>query len=271
LDFRDQDVTAGRFLDGVASREELLRQLSRTSLADGTAGYDTRLGEPAARASRRRGDDWVSFTGMTGFINTPWAGVIPDRTLEAGFASIPRAWAYDHRAANENQLFSTTLGFLPRVETALRWSRIRGYHSFQEIVPDSRLVDIDRMASARVALLSPRAGLPGLSLGVEDARGQRRFHSTYAVTGMPFSLAGMRGRLAAGYGFRIFTAMRYVLNGAFGAAELSPLPWLRGQLEYDSEKWNAGLGLSPWAGLRLRAALLNLESLSLGAGWSLTL
>ena len=27
----------------------------------------------------------------------------------------------------------------------------------------------------------------------------------------------------------------------------------------------------PWAGLRLRTALLNGESLSLGAGWSLTL
>jgi hypothetical protein len=216
-------------------------------------------------------DTWVSFTGTTGFINTPWAGVIPDRMLEAGYASIPRAWAYDHRGTNENQLFSTTLGFLPRVETSLRWSRIRGYHSFQEIVPDSRLVDIDRMASVRVALLAPRPGLPGLSLGIDDARGQRRFHSTYAVTGMPFSIAGIQGRLAAGYGFRIFTAVRYVLDGTFGAAELAPLPWMRAQLEYDSEKWNAGLGLNPWAGLRLRAALLHLQSLSLGAGWSLTL
>ena len=275
IDFRDQDVTQGLFVEGVASREEFLRQLSRTSLADGAGQYDARLGMPSANGARseraRSQTDWVSFTGMTGFINTPWAGVISDRTLEAGFASIPKAWAYDHRGTNENQLFSTTLGFLPRVETSLRWSRIRGYHSFEAIVPDSRLVDIDRMASARVVLLEPRQNLPGLSLGVEDDRGQRRFHSTYAVTGMPFSLAGIQGRLAAGYGFRIFTAMRYVLDGTFGAAELSPLPWLRAQLEYDSEKWNAGLGLNPWAGLRLRAALLHFESLSLGAGWSLTL
>ena len=274
IDFRDQEVTDGLFVEGVASREEFLRQLSRTSLADGKGRYDA-MGMPSANGARaeraRSRDDWVSFTGMTGFINTPWAGVIPDRALEAGFASIPKAWAYDRRGTNENQLFSTTLGFLPRVETSLRWSRIRGYHTFENVVPDSRLVDIDRMASARVTLLQPRLGLPGLSLGVEDARGQRRFHSSYAVTGMPFSLAGVQGRLAAGYGFRIFTAMRYVLDGAFGAAELSPLPWLRAQLEYDSEKWNAGLGLNPWAGLRLRAALLHFESLSLGAGWSLTL
>jgi hypothetical protein len=275
LDFRDQESTNGRFVDGVASREEYLRQLSRTSLADGTARYAAGLADPSLTGSRARraisNTDWVSFSGMTGFVNTPWADVLQDRTLEAGFASIPRAWAYDHRGTSENQLFSTTLGFLPRVETALRWSRIRGYHSFQEIAPDSRLVDIDRMASARVALWRPRPGRPGLALGIEDARGQRRFHSTYAVTGLPMAIAGMHARVSAGYGFRILDAARRVLDGAFGAVELAPWPWLRGQLEYDTEKWNAGVGLSPWAGLRLRAALLNLESLSLGAGWSLTL
>ena len=274
IDFRDQELDEGQFVEGVASREEYLRQLSRTSLADGAARYRARLGGPdktASRAQRTRSDNWVAFSGMTGFVNTPWAGVISDRTFEAGFASVPRAWAYDHRGTNENQLFSTTLGFLPRVETSLRWTRIRGYHSFQEIAPDSRLVDIDRMASARVSLLTPRDGRPGLALGIDDARGQRRFHSTYAVAGLPFTLAGMHARLAAGYGFRILDAMRYVLDGAFGAAEIAPWSWLRGQVEYDTEKWNAGLGLSPWAGLRLRTALLNGESLSLGAGWSLTL
>jgi hypothetical protein len=274
IDFRDQDLTEGRFVDGVASREDFLRQLSRTSLADGEARYRARLGErgaAASRAPRAASDNWVSFAGMTGFVNTPWAGVLSDRTFETGFASVPRAWAYDHRGENENQLFSATLGFLPRVETALRWSRIRGYHSFQEIAPDSRLVDIDRMASARVSLLPPREGRPGLAVGIEDAHGNRRFHSTYAVTGLPFAFAGVRARVAAGYGFRMFGAMRRVLDGAFGATELAPWPWLRAQLEYDTEKWNAGLGLSPWAGMRLRAALLNGESLSLGAGWSLTL
>jgi hypothetical protein len=273
IGFSDQESTNGHFVDGVASREEYLRQLNRASLADGAGRYEARLRAPgtAARAKPSTPDAWVSFTGMTGFVNTPWAGVLEDRALETGYASIPRAWAYDHRGTSENQLFSTTLGFLPRVETSLRWSRIRGYHSFQEIAPDSRLVDLDRMASVRVALLPPRHGRPGLALGVEDARGQRRFHSTYAVTGMPFTVAAVRARVSAGYGFRVLDARRRVLDGAFGAAELSPLPWLRAQLEYDTEKWNAGLGLSPWSGLRLRAALLHLESLSLGAGWSLTL
>jgi len=267
LEFRDQDVTFGTFVSGVASREDYLRQLNRTSLEDGRDRYEATLGRPGPDAAARRGD-WVSFTGMTGFIHTPWAGVLADRGIELGYGLVPRQWAYDHRGTSENQVYYTTLGFLPRVETALRWTRMPGYHSFEEIAPDSRIVDVDRMASARVALLLPAPGRPGLSLGVEDIQGQGRFHSAYAVAGLPFALVGWECRVTAGYGFRAFTAARYVLDGAFAAAETAPWHWLRAQMEYDSEKWNAGVGVSPIAGLRVRAALLNLESPSVGVGWS---
>jgi len=267
LEFRDQDLAYGTFVSGVASREDHLRQLSRTSLEAGRARYQSALGRPVPTPAKAPGE-WVSFTGMTGFIHTPWAGVLADRDLEVGYGLVPRRWAYDHRGTNENQVFYTTLGFLPRVETSLRWTRIPGYRSFEEVAPDSRLVDMDRMASARVAVFQPADGRPGLSVGMEDAQGQRRFHSTYAVAGLPFSFSGQECRLAAGYGFEMFTAARRVLEGAFGAAELSPWPWLRAQVEYDSEKWNAGLGVSPGAGFRIRAALLNMESAEVGAGWS---
>ena len=205
---------------------------------------------------------------MTGFIHTPWAGVLAERGLEAGYGVIPSEWAYDHRGESDNQVFYATLGFLPRVETALRWTRIPEYRSFEEIAPDSKLVDMDRMASARLAVFEPSDGRPGLSLGIEDAQGFRRFHSTYAVAGLPFAISGWQCRVTAGYGFQLFDAARYILDGAFGAAEFSPWAWLRAQFEYDTEKWNAGVGVNPIAGLQLRAALLNMESPSLGAGWS---
>lgn len=267
LQFRDQDLTFGTHVGGVASREDYLRQLNRTSLEDGRAQYRSALGRPGARRAADAAE-WVSFSGMSGFIHTPWAGVLADRGLEVGYGLIPREWAYDHRGTNDNQVFYTTLGFLPRLETSLRWTRIPGYHSFEEFAPDSRLVDMDRMASARLALFEPRPGRPGLSLGVEDAQGQRRFHAAYAVAGLPFTVAGRAARASAGYGFRVFEAARYTLDGAFAAAELSPWSWLRTQVEYDTEKWNVGVGLSPVSGLKLRAALLNLESPSIGAGWS---
>ena len=267
LDFRETDDVFGRTVDGVASREEMLRQLSAPALDANRDRYDAALHQTAV--ARRRGpQEWVSFTGMSGFIHTPWAGVLSDRDVEMGFGFIPREWAYDHRGTNDNQVFYATLGFLPRVETALRWTRIPGVRVFEELAPESRLVDMDRMASARVALLEPAPGRPGLSVGVEDARGTGRFHSTYAVAGLPFSFLGSEFRLTAGYGFRVQEVHRRVLDGTFGAAEVAPWAWLRAQVEYDTEKWNAGVGLSPIAGLRLRAALLHLESLSVGVGWS---
>ena len=62
-----------------------------------------------------------------------------------------------------------------------------------------------------------------------------------------------------------------MLDGTFGALELVPTRFVRVQAEYDTEKWNIGLGLSPGAGFRIRAALLNLESFTVGAGWAHTL
>jgi hypothetical protein len=268
--FRDRDEARGRFLDGVASRTEFLRQLDRNSLAAGADRYRRALGE-ASSPRPRATSEWVSFTGMTGFVHTPWAGVLADRGIELGYDQVPKRWAYDHRGTHDNQILYATLGFVRRVETSLRWTRIPGYHSFEEIAPDSRLVDMDRMASARVALLEPSARRPGVAVGVEDAQGTRRFHSTYAVAGLPFAVSGMPARASAGYGFHVWNAARRVLDGFFGAGELSPRPWLRTQLEYDSEKWNVGIGLRPVAGLQLRAALLHMESVSVGAGWSQSL
>ena len=269
LSFRDRGDPVAQFVTGVASREEFLRQLSRPGLEANASRYRRGFGD--AKPPAPEAVPWVSLTGMTGFINTPWAGTINDRGFEAGYNFIPRRWAWDHRETNDNQVFYTTLGFLPRLETSLRWTRIPGYHSFQEIVPDSRLVDMDRMASARIELLHPGPRRPGLAAGIEDAQGTRRFHSTYAVTGLPVSFLHVQSRVSLGYGLRIFDADRYVLDGTFGAVECALPRFARVQIEYDSEKWNAGAGLDLIAGFRIRAALLHLQSFSVGAGWSHTL
>ena len=54
LAFRDQDVTFGSSVDGVASREDYLRQLSQPSLDASRARYESGLGRPVAAARRAR-------------------------------------------------------------------------------------------------------------------------------------------------------------------------------------------------------------------------
>jgi hypothetical protein len=270
IDLRNTSVPAGEYLTGVASRSDYLRLLSAPSL-------DAHAHTPPARTAGRgaRGKeapiDWVAASGMTGFVFTPWAGVMADRGLELGYHNVPRAFAFEQRDTTSNAIYYATLGFLPRLETSLRWTHIVGTHAFSAIVPDSRLPDVDRMASARFSLLTPGAGRPGLALGVEDIEGTRRFHSTYAVAGSRFTLIGLPGRATLGYGFRVLHAVRRTLDGPFGAFEVSPGWRSVTQVEYDSEKWNAGLGVALPFGLRVRAELLNFESLSLGFGWSVSL
>jgi hypothetical protein len=265
--YDDRGRAIGSAITGVASREALLDALHPGALNANRRRFENaRAGLPGRAAPRDAA--WVSLSGMSGFATTPWAGTIGDRNLEVGYSHVPKRWAYDNRGVHANAYYFGTIGFLPFAEVQLRWSQIVGRRDFEAIVPDSRLADLDRTASLRVALLEPRPGRPGLAVGIDDLVGTRRFHSTYAVAGMPGRILGMQGRAAIGYAPRAFEAPRHILDGAFGALEWQPWRILRVHAEYDSEKWNAGLGFEPGFGIRLRVAALDLESLSAGAGWS---
>lgn len=266
LDYRTVNAPLARTVAGVASREEFLRQLDPGSLEANRDRLErARTGAP--RRYRSSTENHAGLTGMSGFLVTPWAGTLPDRTIELGYNRIPVRWAWDQRGRHANEVWYADVGFLPRVEAAVRFTRIPGFKSFSDLAPDSRLTDTDHMASVRVAVLPPAAGRPGLALGVEDVEGTRRFHSAYAVAGLPLVRGGVHARAAVGYAARVFRATRHILDGTFGAVEVSPWRFVAAQLEYDTEKWNAGLTLAPGFGLELRAAALHLESLSVGLGW----
>jgi hypothetical protein len=265
--YDDRGRAIGSILSGVASREAFLSQVDAPSLAAQEDRYRPTAGRrpPAAPPGA---DDWVSLSGMSGFATTPWADVIGDRRMELGYSYVPKQWAYDHRGEHPNAYYYGTVGFLPFLEVQLRWSQIVGLRDFEAIVPDSRLADLDRTASARMVLIRPAGGRPGLAIGADDLVGTRRFHSTYVVAGLPGRILGVQARAAMGYAPTAFVAPRHVLDGVFGALEIQPWRALRVQIENDSEKWNAGIGIDPGFGFRFRVAALNLESLSAGAGWS---
>jgi hypothetical protein len=265
--YDDRGRAIGSALSGTASREALLAQLDEPALDANRDRY--RRGLTGAPAPAREADPgWVSLSGMTGLATTPWAGSIGDRMVEVGYTYVPKKWAFDSRNLHPNAYYYGTVGFLPFLEVQLRWTHIVGRRDFEEIVPDSRLADLDRTASARLVLLEPAQGRPGLAIGMDDLVGTRRFHSTYAVAGLPARIFQMHARAAIGYAPTAFAAPRHVLDGAFGGFEMQPWRALRLQVEHDSEKWIAGLGLEPGFGFRIRVAALGLESLSAGAGWS---
>jgi hypothetical protein len=267
IEYRNEVSNQGLSVFGAASRENFMRDLDPSSLRSHRARYQRAAGL-AAGPGRAPMREPVSLTGMTGFAYTPWCGVAPDQEMELGYNAISKEGAWDHRDQHRNDVYYGTVGFLPHVELGLRWTVIPGLKAFEEIVPESELTDSDRMVSGRVEVLPPRPGRPGLALGIEDAIGTRRFHSTYAVVGMELQKESLRGRLSVGYAPRILTASRYTLDGAFGAVSGGPWRGMTAALEHDSEKVNALLGYEARFGFRARFALLDLRHWAAGLGWS---
>jgi exopolysaccharide biosynthesis protein YbjH len=266
IDYRDEVSNQGIAISGTASREDLLRRLDTSSFRAYRDRYMRAVGTPLPRATHPV--EPVSLTGMTGIINTPWCGVMPDGDVEIGYNTISKEAAYDHRGLHRNDAYYAAIGFLPHLEVGLRWTVIPGLKAFEPIAPDSKLTDADRMVSGRIEVLPPRPGRPGLALGIEDATGTRRFHSEYAVAGMESPTWPLHARVSLGYAFTALTATRYTLDGAFGAITVRPWRASEVALEHDSEKVNALLGYGVGLGFQVRAALLDLRHAAAGIGWS---
>ena len=266
--FRTDATPVGQKVTGTPSRDEFLRHLTMPAMESNRYRYDRAQGRDPDRVPDPV--PWANHSGMTGFIITPWAGVQPDGSLEVGFTNIPKKWTYnpDPRGVYHNEIYYASLGLLPRLEVGLRITRTPGFNPFGQIDPSSRLsTDTDHQASFRIGLLEPRDRRPGLAFGVEDIQGTRRYHATYLVSGIPFSIFRVQNRFSLGYASPVFTASRHVLDGAFSAIEVSPWRAVAARFEYDTEKFNVGFGVELGFGLRIRAAALNMESLSAGVGW----
>ncbi len=267
VSYRTDATPLGEFVTGVASRTDYLRQLNVPALEANRYRLDRerRTWDPR---DDKKPVQWIDHSGMTGFIFTPWVGSLRDGTISLDYTHVPAKWSYSGRGKYVNQAYSMTVGLLPRVEASLRFTRLPGAYGFLQDIDNRITTDTDHMASGRLVLLTSGPMRPGLAVGIDDISGTRRFHSTYAVTGMPLEINRVQTRFSLGYAPRVFTAARHVLDGGFGAFEISPCRDVAARLEYDSEKWNVGIGVALPYGLRIRAAALNLETLSVGAGWT---
>ena len=265
--YREEALPIGIPVANVASREEFLRQLDRSAINSEPDRWEaSRAGRKYSRP-QNVGRSWVSMIGTSGFINTPWAGVLPDKAIEFGYNKIPKEAAYEYRDQHSNEVYYGALGFLPHFEVGLRWTVMPGARPFEEILPESDYTDRDRMFSARLELLEAKRNRPGLAVGVEDFHGSRRFHSSYAVIGMPLEIYRLQNRVTLGYAPHVFRAQGRTLDGLFGACELSFKGRVVAAIEYDSEKPNASLGMDLGWGFRARAALFDLKHVGVGAGW----
>lgn len=267
--YREESLPIGIPVANVASREDFLRQLDRSAIGSESYLYEAAREGRKYKRPQDYGRSWVSMIGTSGFINTPWAGVLPDKAVEFGYNKVPKEAAYQYRDEHSNEVYYAALGFLPHFEAGLRWTVMPGARPFEDIVPESDYTDADRMFSGRLELLEAKPNRrPGLAVGVEDFHGTRRFHSSYAVIGMPVDIYRLQNRVTLGYAPHVFRAMGRTLDGLFGACEVSFMRRAVAAIEYDSEKPNASLGIDLGFGIKVRGALFDLKHAGVGAGWS---
>src|SRR5262249_42502873 len=149
--YRTNSTPLGTFVSGVASREDYLRQLSEPALEANRFRLDP--AHPSIWAVPDTGlVPWVNSSGMTGFIFTPWAGVLPNRTVTVDYNHIPAKWAYSGRGQFVNQAYSLTVGLLPRVEAQVRITRLPGSFGLLEDQDNLITTDTDHEASGRLVI-----------------------------------------------------------------------------------------------------------------------
>jgi hypothetical protein len=209
----------------------------------------------------------MNNSGVSGFINTPWANTLSDKTVSLDYTHIPKEAAKENRGIYDNDVYALSIGLLPRIEANVRFTRIPGLRGFVADPDNVITTDTDHMVSGRLALLTPKGWRPGVAIGAEDLNGTRRFHCSYLVTGLAKEIKDVQTRFSLGYATHVFRAPSYVLDGGFGAVEAT---WrgVAAQTEFDSEEWNVGIGVALPYGLRIRTTVLNLETLSAGVGWT---
>lgn len=222
------------------------------------------------RPAPARADDYVvpcDLRGMTGLINTPTADVLPSGTVRFGFSLVDKQWAYHARGRTDNNHYFLSVGFLPRVEVSVLASYF----------PHDRLSvflqgegTVDRGGSGRILLLNEGKMRPAVAVGIDDARGTRRFHALYVVGSKWFTRDDLpvSARLSAGYGSTALRAKNYILDGVFGGGEVVYRGTASLALDFDTEKWNTSIRLIAFHRLAAHFAFLNFEAPAGGFTWT---
>jgi hypothetical protein len=182
-------------------------------------------------------DTTLTPAGYTGLGVTPNAHLLAWGRVEGTYDNQLPGVVANPRGHN----FVTAFGLLPNLEISVRMAA----NSLQSNCFTEGCGTRDLSASAKVGIGLDTAGRFRIGAGVTDVGGAvAHFRSYYGVLtyneGSLEASAGLAKRSGNGV-----NGSRSPLDGPFASAAWTPLPWVRGQIEYTDRK--------AWAGLRLFA------------------
>lgn len=171
----------------------------------------------------------------------PTAHTRSDARLTIGYGQLPNEVSSPYNgfdpAGARDELYVITLQIIPRVSLHYRQSFKRA---------DFLQATGDRVLGAQVTALKESRLLPGVALGIRDAGGTRKHHTTYAVATKGVDLGVLRPSLTVGYSKALFDASFYEIEeGFFFGASAQVGRFVELMVDYDTRYKYAGARVWP--------------------------
>jgi hypothetical protein len=216
-----------------------------------------------------------STSGFSGYFGIPSADLSPDKSVTIGYHQLNKKYYsgfYDGKY--DLDVGFIDIGFLPILELGIRITRPRGFET-------DKKTTWDRMIAVRGLPVKETKYFPAVVIGFQgfyttaEGKGASYFNSTYVVLtkNIPFNKLLKNLGLTLGYGSDIIPANTYQYLGFFGGIKITPhhLKFLEIMLDYDADKWNAGVRVTILKHLILLAGYEGLDAFSGGVSYRFTL
>ena len=175
----------------------------------------------------------MSLFGFPGIIRVPTATTLPVGMADLTISNVQQPGLWGNMEFQRNVFVS--VGFIPRLTVFARGTVTR------DTIDHGELRDLS--VGAQLLVVRERTRLPAIALGMTDpdSGGETPYFTTYYVTATKTLFN--RARVTTGFGLGPKEP-----EGVFGGLELELGSWATAQGEFDGERWNAGVRLSPFPG-----------------------
>ncbi|NQV74280.1 YjbH domain-containing protein [bacterium] len=182
-----------------------------------------------------------AFSPGESLIVIPTAAYKTDARLTIGYGQLPNEVSSPYQgfdpAGARDEAYVITLQFIPRVSLHYRQSFKRA--DFEQYTGD-------RVLGAQVTLLKDQGRWPGLAVGIRDARGTRKHHTTYAVATKSLDVGPLHPSITVGYSKRFLDASFLELeDGLFYGLSVSAWDRVELMAEFDTRFTYAGARVWP--------------------------
>ncbi len=213
----------------------------------------------------------MSIAGTTGLVDIPTARIIPDGRVAFGIGYTDKN--HSLRGPKYAQVaYYVTVGYLPFLEGSLRITNFPG-----NMQPGAYGSEKDRMASVKILVRKEGCYMPSVLLGIHDVLGvynsenpeaNVNFNAAYIVVSKSIRLA-FAGSLDIHMGYAsdvvVKKASHYSMLGVFAGLEKELCEYLSVMGEYDTQKCNVGLRITPVGEyVNIDLAILGLKHISGG-------